>query len=139
LKGTTFDAEEVLDPVGCTMTRVAVMVVPLVVPSTRTGSPFLMALAEVELVPFRYVVEDASCTVTFWPADVDTVKPDLDTLPTVPVVPPAAGPDRALDPPFPAWAAPNAGGPDGALDPTCAVWAVRAPAVVLPEVALTIP
>jgi hypothetical protein len=34
------------------MTCVAVMVVPLVVPSTRTGTPVVMALAEVELVPF---------------------------------------------------------------------------------------
>jgi hypothetical protein len=41
------------------------MVVPLVVPRTRTGAPFPMALAEVELVPFRYVVEDAFLTVTF--------------------------------------------------------------------------
>jgi hypothetical protein len=66
----------------------------------------------------------------------------LDTLLTVPVVPPAAGPDRALDPPFPAWAMPNAApaaGPAGALDPTFAVWAVLAPAVPLPEVALTTP
>ncbi|MFL5698635.1 MAG: hypothetical protein ACJ797_16235 [Ktedonobacteraceae bacterium] len=47
------------------MTCVAVMVVPLVVPSTRTHSPVVMALAEVELVPFWYVVEDASSTVTF--------------------------------------------------------------------------
>ena len=29
------------------------------------------------------------------------VKPDVDTLPTVPAAPPAAGPDRALDPPPP--------------------------------------
>jgi hypothetical protein len=58
-----------------------------------------MALAEIELVPFWYVVEDASLTVTFWPADVDIVKPDVDTLLTVPDAPPAAGPDRALDPP----------------------------------------
>jgi hypothetical protein len=41
------------------------MVVPSVVPSTRTGSPFLMALAEVGLVLFRYVVEDVFLTVTF--------------------------------------------------------------------------
>jgi hypothetical protein len=41
------------------------MVVPLVVPSTSTGSLFLMALAEVELVRFRYVVEDVLLTVTF--------------------------------------------------------------------------
>jgi hypothetical protein len=47
------------------MTCVAVMVVPLVVPSTMTGSPVVMALAEVELVPFWYAVEDASLTVTF--------------------------------------------------------------------------
>ena len=42
-----------------------------------------MALAEVELVPFWYFVEDVSSTVTFWPADVVSVKVDLDTLPTV--------------------------------------------------------
>jgi hypothetical protein len=41
------------------------MVVPDVVPSTRTGLPCVTALAEVELVPFRYVVEDAVLTVTF--------------------------------------------------------------------------
>jgi hypothetical protein len=39
--------------------------VVLTVPSTRTLSPLVMALAEVELVPFWYVVEDASSTVTF--------------------------------------------------------------------------
>jgi hypothetical protein len=47
------------------MTCVAVMVVPLVVPNTTTGSPVAIALAEVELVPFWYLVEDASSTVTF--------------------------------------------------------------------------
>jgi hypothetical protein len=47
------------------MTWLAVMVVPLTVPSTRTLSPFLMALAEVELVPLRYVVDEALLTVTF--------------------------------------------------------------------------
>ena len=47
------------------MTCVAVMVVPLVVPRTRTGSPVVMALDEVELDPFWYAVEDASSTVTF--------------------------------------------------------------------------
>jgi hypothetical protein len=47
------------------MTWLAVMVVPLVVPSTRTLSPFVIALAEVELVPFWYVVDDALLTVTF--------------------------------------------------------------------------
>jgi hypothetical protein len=35
------------------MTWLAVMVVPLVVPSTRTLSPFVTALAELEVVPFR--------------------------------------------------------------------------------------
>jgi hypothetical protein len=75
------------------------MVVPFVVPSTRTVSPVVTALAEAEVAPFAYVVEDASVTVTFWPADVVTVKPDVDTPLTVPVDPPAAGPDRALDPP----------------------------------------
>jgi hypothetical protein len=60
--------------------------------------PVVTALAELDFVPFRYVVEDAFVTVTFSPADVETVKPDVDTLLTVPTVPPAAGPDRALDP-----------------------------------------
>jgi hypothetical protein len=46
------------------MTWLAVMVVPLVVPRTRTLTPFLMALAEIELVPFRYLVDDASSTLT---------------------------------------------------------------------------
>jgi hypothetical protein len=44
---------------------------------------------------------DASSTVTFTPADVDIVKLDVDTLPTVPSAPPEAGADRALDPPPP--------------------------------------
>jgi hypothetical protein len=60
-----------------------------------------MALAEVELVPFWNAVEAASLTVTVWPVDVDIVKPDVDTLPTVPAAPPAAGPERALDAPPP--------------------------------------
>jgi hypothetical protein len=47
------------------MTCVAVMVVLLTVPSTRTGSPVVMTLAEAGLVPFWYVVDDASSTVTF--------------------------------------------------------------------------
>jgi hypothetical protein len=58
-----------------------------------------MALAEVELVPLMYVVEDTSPTVTFWPAEVNNVKLDADTLLTVPAAPPEAGPDRALAPP----------------------------------------
>jgi hypothetical protein len=112
------------------MTWLAVMVVPLTVPSTRTLSPFLMALAEVELVPFRYVVEDALLTVTFCPAAVDSVKLDVDTLATVPTAPPAAGPDRAFDP-----APPSAGRPD--------VVAGEVVVVAVPEpllaVALTMP
>ena len=67
-KGITPAAEEAADPpvpAGCTMTCVAVMVVLLIVPSTRTRSPVVTALAEVGLVPFWYVVEDASSTVTF--------------------------------------------------------------------------
>jgi hypothetical protein len=47
------------------MTCVAVMVVPLTVPSTRTGSLVVMALAEDELVPFWYAVVESSLTVTF--------------------------------------------------------------------------
>jgi hypothetical protein len=47
------------------MTCVAVMVVLLIVPSARTVAPVVMALAEVELVPFRNVVEVPSATVTF--------------------------------------------------------------------------
>jgi hypothetical protein len=41
------------------------MVVPLVVPSTRTLTPFLTTLAEFELVPLAYFVEEAVVTVTF--------------------------------------------------------------------------
>ena len=36
--------------------------------------------------------------VTFWPVAVVSVNPEEDMLLTVPTVPPAAGPDRALDP-----------------------------------------
>jgi hypothetical protein len=86
----------------------------------------LTALAEVELVPLRYVVVDASLTVTFSPADVVTVKLDVDTLLTAPTVPPAAGPERALDPVF-------------AANPAVAACPVLAPAEPLPEVALTMP
>jgi hypothetical protein len=41
------------------------MVDPLVIPSTSTLSPGVIAFAEVVLVPFWYVVADASSTVTF--------------------------------------------------------------------------
>jgi hypothetical protein len=132
-KGTTADEDAVYGlPAGSTVTWVAVMVVLLVVPSTRTGSPVMMTLAEAGLDPFSYVVEDASLTVTFWPADVVMVKPDVDRLPTVPADPPAAGPDRALDPPpaDPGWPA--------ELLPVAAGLLLAA-AVLLLEVALTIP
>jgi hypothetical protein len=43
-------------------------------------------------------VDDVSLTVTFSPADVNSPKPDVETLLTVPIDPPAAGPDRAFDP-----------------------------------------
>jgi hypothetical protein len=69
VKGTTpAAAEEAADPtppVGCRVICVAVMVVPFVVPSTRTSSPAVTALADDVLVPFRYVVDGASFTVTF--------------------------------------------------------------------------
>jgi hypothetical protein len=54
------------------------------------------------------------------------VKPDADTLLTVPTTPPAAGPERAFDPAF-------------AVNPAFAVCPVLAPAEPLLEVALTIP
>jgi hypothetical protein len=65
--GTTLAAEDgaVETPVGCRVTWVAVTVVPLVVPSTRTGSPVVTAAADVEVEPLWYVVVDASSTVTF--------------------------------------------------------------------------
>jgi hypothetical protein len=71
-------------------------------------------------------VEDAFLTVTFVPPVVDMVKLDVDTLPTVPTAPPAAGPDRALDPAF-------------AANFACAVVAVLVPAEPLLAAALTIP
>src|ERR1700733_11544636 len=77
------------------------MVVESTVPSTKTCPPLVTALLATQLVPFWYLVEVCSSTVTSWPADVVKVKLDLATLPTVPVDPPAAGPDRAFDPPPP--------------------------------------
>jgi hypothetical protein len=87
--------------------------------------PVVTALVVVELVPFLYVVEDAFWTVTFWFAEVDTVKLDVDTLLTVPTMPPAAGAERALDPAFAAKLA-------------FAVCPVLAPAEPSVELALTI-
>jgi hypothetical protein len=68
LEGTTAVAGEVADPAlpfGCTMTWLAVMIVPFVVPSARTVPPPLTALAEVGFVPFLYFVEATFLTVTF--------------------------------------------------------------------------
>jgi hypothetical protein len=95
-----YAADEVADrPVGCRMTWVAVMVDPLVHPSTRTGSALVTALAVVELFTFWYVVKAPSLTVTCWfPAVVVMVKLAVVTLLTAPAAPPGAGPDRALDP-----------------------------------------
>jgi hypothetical protein len=100
LKGTTCD--DVLDLlfVGCTMTCVAVIVVLSVVPTTRAVLPLVTALADAECAPFSYVVDDVSLTVTFSPAAVNSVKAEVDTLLTLPIDPPSAGPDRALDPPL---------------------------------------
>jgi hypothetical protein len=64
-KGTTAEEVAAALPVDCTITCVAVMVVPLVVPRTRTGSPVLTALAEAERDPFVYFVEDVLLIVTF--------------------------------------------------------------------------
>jgi hypothetical protein len=61
------------------------------------------------------------------------VKLDVDTLPTVPDAPPAAGPDRALDPPPPEPLR-AAGEP-----PLAAGEALLAAGEALLEVALTIP
>jgi hypothetical protein len=46
------------------MTKVAVIVVPLVIPRTRTVSPVVTAVGEVELVPLWYVAEGPALTVT---------------------------------------------------------------------------
>jgi hypothetical protein len=130
LKGITF--EDVLDRLflGCTMTCVAVIVVLSVVPSTSAVLPLVTALADADFVPFSYVVDDVSLTVTFSPADVSSPNPDLDTLLTLPIDPPAAGPDRALDPPPPGTGCPDVAARDVAV--------VAVPEPVL-AVALTMP
>ncbi|HEY6786065.1 MAG TPA: hypothetical protein VI365_02015, partial [Trebonia sp.] len=64
----------------------------------RAVAPVVTALAEAWLVPSSYVVEELSVMVSFWLPAVVSVKPVADTLLTVPIAPPAAGPDRALDP-----------------------------------------
>src|ERR1700761_204403 len=122
------------------MTWVAVMVVLSTVPSTRTGSPVVTALAEAALVPSSYVVVDASLMVTFSPAEVVSVKPVVDKLVTVPVDPPAAGALRALDPepPAPKPPAPAALAP-GAPEPPAWLLLAVVTGELLPEVAATIP
>jgi hypothetical protein len=66
-------------------------------------------------------------TVTFWPVAVVSVNPEEDTLVIVPAEPPAAGPDRALEPP------PDPNPAAGLL------LAATGVAEALPEVAATIP
>jgi hypothetical protein len=88
------------------------MVVLLTVPNTSTVSPAVTALAEAADVPFWYVVDDDRLTVTFSPAEVVNVKLDADTVPTAPIVPPAAGADRALEPPPPPPGPPGAAADD---------------------------
>jgi hypothetical protein len=77
--------------------------------------------------------------VTFWPADVVIVKPEVDRLPTVPAAPPAAGPDRALDPPPPAPWRPAKRLLGADEPPLAADELLLAAAGLLLEVALTIP
>ncbi|MGB6578722.1 MAG: hypothetical protein WBF34_12465 [Streptosporangiaceae bacterium] len=67
--------------------------------------------------------------VTFWPVAVVSVNPEEDMLLTVPDDPPAAGPDRALDPP-----------PDPDPEPPAGLLLLAAGvAEALLEVAVTIP
>jgi hypothetical protein len=80
-----------------------VIVVLSVVPSTRAVLPLVTSLDDAGPVPFSYVVEGVSLTVTFCPPDVESTNPDVEALVTLPIDPPAAGPDRALDSP-PPWA-----------------------------------
>jgi hypothetical protein len=107
LKATTWDAVLELGSGGPTMTSVAVIVVLSSVPSTRTVTALVTALFDVAVVPFSYLVDDVSLMVTFPPVGVDRVKPDADKLLTLPIDPPAAGPDRALDPPPADWGCPD--------------------------------
>ncbi|HME01700.1 MAG TPA: hypothetical protein VKG38_01545 [Solirubrobacteraceae bacterium] len=69
-------------------------------------------------------------TVTLSPVAVNSPKPELDRLLTFPIDPPAAGPDRALDPPAPGPRCPD-------------VAAVARAVIVVPEpvlaMALTMP
>src|ERR1700741_3557491 len=93
------------------MTWVAVIVLLLVVLRTRAILPLVTKLADAEFAPLLYVVDDVSLIVTFSPAEVTRVKPDLETLLTLPIDPPAAGPDRARAP-----RPPGAEGPEEQLE-----------------------
>jgi hypothetical protein len=73
--------------------------------------------------------------VTFWPVAVVSVKPDAVTLPAVPTEPPAAGPDRALDP----WPPDPKPPPPEPRPPLLVVVLLLAAVVALLEVASTIP
>jgi hypothetical protein len=66
LKGTTVAAVDGSDatPLVCTSTCVALMVVELTVPRTRTVSPLAIVLFEAEFVPLLVFAEDSSSTVT---------------------------------------------------------------------------
>jgi len=125
-----------LDPLfgGCTMTCVAVIVALLAIPNTRAVLPLTTALADAEFVPFSYAVVDVVLTVTFSPAEVNSPKPEADTLVTLPIDPPAAGPDRALDPPPPGTRGPA--GADVEVEVDAAVVGVPEPVLA---VALTMP
>src|SRR4051794_21449871 len=95
-------ADVVADPLpvaGCRITWAAVMVVPLVVPSTKTDSPVVNAFAVVGLEFFVYAVDDSPSMVPRWAACVVKLKLDVDMALTVPAAPPDAGPDRALPAP----------------------------------------
>src|SRR5579871_6211846 len=120
------------------MTFVAVIVVLSSVPSTRTVLPLVTAVFEAAVVPFSYLVDDVSLMVTFPPVGVDRVKPDVDALLTVPIDPPAAGPDRAFDPPPPD---PDARETPPECAPAAAVVAGAVAAALEPslDAALTIP
>ena len=102
VKGTTVEAVFEAPAGGCRMTSAAVIVVLSTVPITSAVWPAVTAVAAAAVVSFLYAVDDVSSTVTFWPAEVTSVKPDVEMSLTVPIDPPAAGPERALDPPLPA-------------------------------------
>jgi hypothetical protein len=83
------------------------------------------------------LVDDVSLMVTSPPVGVNRVKPDVDVLLTSPIDPPAAGPDRAFDPPPPD---PDAEKSAGRVPPPAVAAGTDAAAVEPPlEAAVTIP